>query len=857
MELSLHYDFTKTGSLTPINGQGPEVPMIRASDAPIIDRNGWIKQVTDGVPRMYGALFNNNIFLKSEDQEDVVWNSGGSGVVRTGGQLDPWGTFKATELRDDARGGSFVARIQQEFTHDGNAAYLIGMHVAPGNNDWVVLNVQNTGGTPSSISSFFDVANNKFGTLAGSNSGFIDRGMVKFANGFYFCYVVVQFEGGDGSSTFLCQVADGDGDSSLIMDGSNSIVVVGAIAHEVSGNWLRQNLFLYADDLSQTNWGTLNATKTPNAAIAPDDTQTALRLTGNAGLGAHRIGQARDPLSSSNIYSWYVKYEDWQYVQLINGNDGNYYGNFDILNGLTGNQGSSVSGLTIERAKNGYFRISVLQDNGVYDTSVNWYLYFVDSLTSSYAQSTAGGASVLLWHPQLEVKKPNQTAPGAFIGQSERPLVQSVAAYQFRVPNYLPTDTDPVSKVTGPCDGYLPETDATNVVTYSEDISQSVWQTIFAAKATNVDFAPNGAKSMARITDNNDAGSGIAYIQHGLSLATSTVYTFSFYAKADQSDFVYFNWGDTPAAGIVQFFNLANGTVGTNQNSPIYARIKPCGNGVYRCSVTLQTDAVDAAGTFQIGIAASDGVQIITRNGNNSVDVWGMQCVAGRIALGYTPTNGATATKAYDNSNSTEIGWWNTTGEGTWYVRADVSEYRGTFGGEDPCPVCMSFNSGVFMRIGSQVNTADQCNIWISGGASIGLANGGAPGDAGTEFQFATGFAIDDLATALNGVEGGSDTDADTAGWSTPTTLSIGNNSAGVIHSALIKEIRYYRGTSQPRLANEFLVKMTQTPPIFPGYDPARKKKAAIDAALWNKAMNARTREANSDGDFTPFNNVG
>ena len=63
MQLSVHYNFEETGSLTAKNG--PDLPIDRASSAPITDRGGWIKYVTDEIPRMYGAHYADNILLKS------------------------------------------------------------------------------------------------------------------------------------------------------------------------------------------------------------------------------------------------------------------------------------------------------------------------------------------------------------------------------------------------------------------------------------------------------------------------------------------------------------------------------------------------------------------------------------------------------------------------------------------------------------------------------------------------------------------------------------------------------------------------------------------------------------------------
>lgn len=199
-------------------------------------------------------------------------------------------------------------------------------------------------------------------------------------------------------------------------------------------------------------------------------------------------------------------------------------------------------------------------------------------------------------------------------------------------------------------EGILVESEArTNLLTYSEDFTDSSWLTgglnsvVTADQTPSVDGSTNADKLAVDSVGGTTSTVGLA---KSITVATSTKHTLSCFAKADQSDFIFLGAVSltTPANGGV-WFNLSNGTVGT-QNTGHSGQIEDWGGGWYRCSVTFTTDATDTSGQARIYLDNADGGSTITRDGNSSIYIYGAQFEAGSTPSSYIPTSGATATRA-------------------------------------------------------------------------------------------------------------------------------------------------------------------------------------------------------------------
>ena len=120
---------------------------------------------------------------------------------------------------------------------------------------------------------------------------------------------------------------------------------------------------------------------------------------------------------------------------------------------------------------------------------------------------------------------------------------------------------------TDSADGVLLlEPASTNLVTYSEDFSQSAWTKSNTSITSNSTISPDGNLNADSIVGNG--ASGLHYILNSVTVSFGQNYTFSIFAKVGTNNFFQLNMGGAPF-GSTNYcnFNLSNGTIGSFGNT--------------------------------------------------------------------------------------------------------------------------------------------------------------------------------------------------------------------------------------------------------------------------------------------------
>jgi hypothetical protein len=305
--------------------------------------------------------------------------------------------------------------------------------------------------------------------------------------------------------------------------------------------------------------------------------------------------------------------------------------------------------------------------------------------------------------------------------------------------------------------GLLLEGQRTNLITYSNDFSNAIWQSLLSASKVGAgSTGPDGAPAYEITFAGGTAASGV---YNEFSATNGTTYTNSVYVKAKS--------GTTTVRVRVWDGGAGTYSADTTVNDTTWTR------------VTATRAATSTSATANITIANNAA-------GNaTAVYVSCAQVEAGSFATSYISTAAATATRAADIATMTGTNFsdWYVAATGTFVVEFDVlSIAAGTRG------LLSADNNTADERIELYNSTADPKTIIVDGGATQADLDGGTL-VANTAAKLGLSYAANDAAACLSG--GAVQTDV-TVTLPAPDRLRIGVNQAGNYLHGHIKSLKYY-----------------------------------------------------------------
>ena len=179
-----------------------------------------------------------------------------------------------------------------------------------------------------------------------------------------------------------------------------------------------------------------------------------------------------------------------------------------------------------------------------------------------------------------------------------------------------------------------------NILTYSNDFTQSDWAKTGIASATGGEVGYDGSNDAYLITSNTST------INHYLRQSASTqsgVQTYSVYAKGNGYDMQLRATGVGGTTNWVSF-NLVSGSVGTSGAGIIESKMTSIGNGWYRCSAAFNDSGSPFIGIYMVEDADTAGSgPSYTGDGTSGVFLQDAQAEAGLVATDYIETGASTA----------------------------------------------------------------------------------------------------------------------------------------------------------------------------------------------------------------------
>ena len=390
--------------------------------------------------------------------------------------------------------------------------------------------------------------------------------------------------------------SNGDGDMTVVRATTATRVNEAGLIEVVP-----RNLLSYSEQFDNASWINSGATITPNTTIAPNGTLTADTL----GILSGQYLYQNIAITSSNIYTISI------YVKVLSGTKQFKFNVYGSGNNFT----SSAYTATTQWQKFNYTFIAT----GTGGAGI--YPLIVDGLT---------GGDFYIWGAQFE----NFATATDYFPTTDR----------LNIPR--------IDYTGGGCPSILVEPQRTNVHLNSDNFSVSDGIS-GCAITSNVEISPDGNMNADKIQGNVSVTTFQVF--NNITIAASTIYTFSVFAKAGNTNFVQLSCTnmDTETNAV---FDLSLGTItltGANSNPTI----TNYGNGWYRCSVNMVAQTTDLSGRFRIYVPAdgSGSIWVGSASNGKNIFLYGRQLEAGSNATSYIPTVASSVTRNADVISKTGI----------------------------------------------------------------------------------------------------------------------------------------------------------------------------------------------------------
>ena len=204
-------------------------------------------------------------------------------------------------------------------------------------------------------------------------------------------------------------------------------------------------------------------------------------------------------------------------------------------------------------------------------------------------------------------------------------------------------------KVVG-CPHHILEPTRTNLITYSEDFSDSSWTKGASTITSNATISPYGSLNADKLVENTSIANHRVY--KIISIVNLQKYTQSIFVKKGERRYLQIAFGSKFSSVQWANFDLEDGIV-TLDNGGVNAKIENFGNGWYRCSAT-STATVTSSEAFYINMINnpnSGRFESYQGDGTSGIYIWGFEVEQGSYPTSYIPTNGSTVTRSAETAN--------------------------------------------------------------------------------------------------------------------------------------------------------------------------------------------------------------
>ena len=326
---------------------------------------------------------------------------------------------------------------------------------------------------------------------------------------------------------------------------------------------------------------------------------------------------------------------------------------------------------------------------------------------------------------------------------------------------------------------FLLEKAATNLVTYSEDFSQSAWTKSNSSITSNSVISPDGSLNADKLKE--DSTNTYHRLANVLSISNGVSYSVSIFVKRAERRYVRFASAFGSGDALTDF-DILNGTVLNGNGS-----IKDYGNGWFKITNNFTADSTfTSINVFQLFLLNDDKVRDYQGDGTSGVYVYGAQLETGNLSS-YIPTQGTIQTRVAETASGSGNSEVFNDSEGVLF--ADIAANANDLTNKGITISDGSVNNRVTMFY-TNVSNAIQVKVVVGGSNSlnsyitipnISLYN-----------KFALKYKQNDFSLYVNGFELITDTSGITFSNGTLTELAFDRGDGGEDFYGKTKEIAYY-----------------------------------------------------------------
>jgi len=364
------------------------------------------------------------------------------------------------------------------------------------------------------------------------------------------------------------------------------------------------NLLQQSNDFD-TTWGT--------SSVTISSGKSGYNGTNNAwSLNSSSEGYLFQYLTNetSNTLSIYAKAGSVNNIRLRFFGTSNGEGYFNLSNGTKGTT-SGLANSSIENVGNGWYRCNI---------SINTTISLV-RIYPSVSSSSSSGTNGFVYIQNAQVNS----------GTSAKTYFPTTTRLNMPRVDYLNNSNGSL----------LIEPQRTNLLTYSEDFSNSYW-TKSGASVTSGIVSPDGTANAFKLVENTSNSNHQVYRN---TVTTTGSFSNTIFVKAAERSKIRLNSGSSSES---VSFNLSNGTIISQTGAT--GKIVSMLNGWYKCTISWNVTSV-AAQYLLLGILDDSGNASYTGNGSSGVYIWGAQFEQQSQATAYIKSDGIAAVRKSSTTN--------------------------------------------------------------------------------------------------------------------------------------------------------------------------------------------------------------